>query len=199
MNDQENVRLEIEEPASVQIEQAISTRRAGVCSWCRRLFNFHDAPNEKHHRPVFIIVMSILHVSIYLLRYMKIKWNGRNFGYLLHNLGMLFLPCMRPTPNYILIRNVSCELPIINTTCSYNDELKKVCSSFMYPHQLWRMITVNLLHLNLMHLLYNLTAQCLYGIPLECKYGSARIFSIYWFSDFVSSLTQMFKNPNTCK
>ena len=199
MGSQENVRLEIEEPTQVQIEQTISTKKTGACSWCRRLFNFHDTSNEKHHRPVFIIVMSILHVSIHLLLYMNIEWNGRTFKDLLYDLGMLFLPCMRPTPDYMRTRNVTCRLSTISRACSYDNELKRVCSSFMYPHQLWRLITANLLHLNLFHLLYNTGTQCLHGIPLEYKYGSVRIFAIYWLSELGSTVTQMVKDPKSCK
>lgn len=192
---QEDVQLEIEEPLSVQIEQENSARKIGLCSRCRSIFDFHDAPNEKHHRPVFIIIMCILHVFIHLLIYSITRWHDGYVGRSLSNLGMVFVPCMRPTPDYTLNHTVSCGFESMNTICSYDAELRRVCFSFMYPYQLWRMITVNLLHANFLHLFFNTLAQCMHGIPLECKYGPIRIFVIYWLSNIGASLCFMIINP----
>jgi membrane associated rhomboid family serine protease len=199
MNSHDNVRLEIQEQVLVQIEEPISTKKTGVCSWCRRIFNINDVPNQKHHRPVFIIVMCILHIFIYLSTYINITWNDEDFERSLINLFMFFIPCMRPTPHHIRIRIVSCNPWMNNMTCYYDDELKNICFSFMYPHQLWRMVTVNLVHTYFVHLFTNLLPQCLCGIPLERKYGSGRVFVIYWLSNLGACLSSMLNDKSGCK
>jgi membrane associated rhomboid family serine protease len=86
-----------------------------------------------------------------------------------------------------------------NETCHYDDVLKHMCFSFTYPHQIWRMITVNLLHFRWLHLLSNLLAQLVQGIPLERKYGSARVAVIYWLSGLGASLSLAVTNRRTRK
>ncbi len=200
MNKHDGVELlEMEESLSIRVEEPTSTKKTGRCFWIRRITNINDGSNEKHHQPVFIIFMCILHIFIHLFKYVKITWNGQDFEQSLTNLFMIFLPCMRTTPDHIRIGVASCNPPMKNTTCSYDDELKSICFSFMYPHQLWRMITVNLLHTHPIHLFMNLLAQCLQGIPLECKYGTVRIVVIYWLSNVGASLSFMLKNQSACK
>jgi membrane associated rhomboid family serine protease len=199
MNVHDNSQLEIEEPLSIQVKEPASTKKNNTCLWLRRIVNIDDASNQKHHFPVFIIVMCILHIFIHLLTYINVSWKNQNFATSLHDLFMFFVPCMRPTPEHTRIRKVICSPSMVNTTCYYDDELKQFCFSFMYPHQLWRMITVNLVHMNWSHLLSNLSKQLLYGIPLERKYGSIRLAAIYWLSDIGSSLTFMLKNSEKRK
>ena len=184
----------MEEPFSVRVEEPASTKKYTVSSWFRRIITLDDVPNQKHHRPWFIIVMSILYVLIYLLRYINIKWKGQNFALILLQLCGFFVPCMRPTPQDIRVRIVSCERLMQNGTCHYDDVLKHICFSFMYPHQLWRMVTVHLFHIGWLHLLSNLLAQLLQGIPLERKYGSVRVAAIYWLSDIGAGLSFMLKH-----
>jgi hypothetical protein len=129
----------------------------------------------------------------------QITWNGQDFERSLTDLFMFFLPCMRPTAHHIRIGVTSCNPRMKNITCSYDDELKSLCFSFMYPHQLWRMFTVNLIHVYFLHLFSNLFSQCLYGITLERKYGSARIAVIYWLSDVGASLSFTLTNRSGCK
>jgi membrane associated rhomboid family serine protease len=199
MNSQDNFELDIEEPVSIRIEEPVSTKKNAVCSYLQRIFNFDDVPNQKHHRPIFIIIMCILHVFIHLLTYINIGSNGRSFDIPLYHLCMFYVPCMRPTPHDIRIRIVRCKPWMKNVTCHYDDILKNMCFSFMYPHQLWRVITFNLLHMTLLHLLVNLAYQCLYGILLERKYGSACVFVIYWLSDLGASLSFMLIDAEKCK
>ncbi len=191
MNTHDSLELEMEESFSIRIEEPASTKKNNICSWLRPIVTLDDVSNEKHYRPVFIIIMCILHIFIHLLRYINISWRGENFSYILFGFLKFFVPCMRPTPDDIRMRIVSCIASRENTTCYYEDELKTMCFSFMYPHQLWRMVTVNLLHASWFHLLSNLSKQLLYGILLERKYGSVRIAVIYWLSNLGASLNFM--------
>jgi membrane associated rhomboid family serine protease len=199
MNSNDNLKLEIEEPFTIRVEKPASTKKNSVCLWLRRIVTLDDAPNQKHHRPVFIIVMCILHVFLYLLTYINTNWKGQDFAFTLLELCMLFVPCMRPTPHDIRIRIVSCKPPMKNATCYYDDVLKNRCFSFMYPHQLWRMVTVNLIHVSWYHLLANVSMQFVQGIPLERKYGSARVAVIYWLSNLGAALSFMLIDREKCK
>ncbi len=199
MNSHDNFELEMIEPFSIRVEEPASTKKNSVCLWLRRIITLDDVPNQKHHRPVFIIVMCILHIFIHLSTYINISWKGENFAFSLYHLCMFYIPCMRPTPQDIRIRIVNCNPSMKNATCYYDDVLKNLCFSFMYPHQLWRMVTVNLLHMSWFHLLGNLLPQLLYGIPLERKYGSARVAAVYWLSDLGAGLSFMLKDREGCK
>jgi len=194
MNSQDNFELKIEEMISIRVEEPASTKKNSVWLWLRRIFTLDDVPNQKHHRPVFIIVMCILHIFIHLLKRINITWKDRPFQDSLFHLCMFFIPCMRPTAHNIRVQIVSCKPSMKNATCYYDDALKNICFSFMYPHQLWRMITVNLVHMNLFHLLSNLLRQFVYGILLERKYGSACIAVIYWLSNIGACLSFMIRN-----
>ena len=196
MNEQGNTELlEVQESVNIRIEEPISTTKTSKCFWIRRFFNITDGSNQKQQWPVFTIFMCILHISIYLLTHVKMLWNGKDFEESLTNLLMFYLPCMRPTLPHIWFDVASCDPSIENMTCSYDDMLKSKCFSFMYPHQLWRWITVNLIHTFFVHLLSNLLSQCLYGIILECKYGSARIIVIYWLSNLGAFLRFALADP----
>jgi membrane associated rhomboid family serine protease len=199
MKTHDNLELEMEEPLSIQVEQPASTKKYSAWLCLRCLVILDDAPNQKYHRPIFIIIMCILHIFIHLSTYTNMDWRGQNFAFTLFNLFKFYMPCMRPTPDGIRIRIVNCNPSMKNTTCYYDNELKKICFSFMYPHQLWRMITVNLLHMSSFHLLATLSKQLLYGILLERKYGSVRIAVIYWLSELGASLGFMLKNREKCK
>ena len=199
MNKHDASELEIEEPLSVQIVEAAPTKKSTISSWFQRIITLDDVSNEKHHCPMFIIVMSILHVLWYLSTYINTNWRGQRFAFNLFDLCKLFVSCMRPTPHNISTRVVNCQQWIKNETCHYDDVLKHMCFSFMYPHQIWRMVTVNLFHLGWLHLLSNLLAQLVQGIPLERKYGSVRVAIIYWLSGLGGSLSFMVKNMEMCK
>lgn len=191
--------LATEESLTVEVEQPTATEKVGFCKWLRSILNLDDASNQKHHYPMFIIIMCILHILVHLMTYIELTWRGQPFAMSLFHLLRLFVPCMRPTSEDIRSRSISCKISMPNTTCFYDDELKKMCFSFLYPNQLWRMVTVNLLHLNYLHLLANLSKQLLYGIALEHKYGSIRVFIVYWLSDIGASLSFMLKNIRGCK
>jgi hypothetical protein len=199
MDTHDNMELEMGEPFSIRVEKSIPTKKNTVCLWFRRILTLDDVPNQKHHRPVFIIIMCILQISIHLLTYIKISWKGQNFALSLYFLCMFFVPCMRPTPHDIRIRIVSCKSSMKNATCYYDDELKNICFSFMYPHQLWRMVTVNLLHMTWVHLLSNNSKLLLQGILLERKYGSIHVAVLYWLSNLGASLNFMLTNRADCK
>jgi membrane associated rhomboid family serine protease len=199
MNNQDVFELEIEEPFSIEVNKGDSTKKSFINSWIRRIIILNDIPNQKHHRPIFIIFMSILHVLFYLLTYINTSWKGKNFAFTLFNLFKFFVPCMRPTPHYIRTDIVSCEQSMKNETCYYDDVLKDMCFSFMYPHQLWRMITVNLIHMDWLHILSNLLGQLLQGIPLEYKYGSVYVAIIYWLSTLGANLSFMIIHRAECK
>ena len=194
MNSQESIELEMKEPLSITIVKPVSTKKNHVYLWFQRIFNIDDVPNQKHYHPVFIMIMCILHICIYLLKYIDVKWNDQKLDVSLYHLCKFFIPCMRPTPHYIRVHIVKCEPSMINVTCYYDDVLKNMCFSFMYPYQFWRFLTVNLVHVDLLHLLPNLVYQCLYGITLERKYGSICIIVIYWLSNLSANLTFMLTN-----
>lgn len=48
-----------------------------------------------------------------------------------------------------------------------------------YREEIWRYITYMFIHVNLVHLLFNLTFQIILGIPLEVVHGSLRLALIY--------------------
>ena len=45
--------------------------------------------------------------------------------------------------------------------------------------EVWRLVTVCLLHQNWTHLIGNIIVQLLFGVPLERSHGSLRIGAIY--------------------
>ena len=194
MDTHDHVEFEMKEMASIRVEKPAPTAKGSVCMWLRLIVTLDDASNQKRHRPLFIIVMCVIHISIHLTTYINMEWRGRNLTFTLHDLFKFFVPCMRPTPDNIRTRIVSCNHLMKNATCYYDDELKGMCFHFMYPYQLWRTVTVNLFHINWLHLSSNLLKQLLYGIPLERKYGSVRVAVIYWLSELGASLSCMLKN-----
>ena len=165
-----DVNLELEEPLAI------------------RVFTLDTSSNEKRHFPVFIIFMSIAHVAIHSTTYVDILWRNQRFLDTLRNLFCIFLPCMRPAPAHVREHTVNCYTSAKNETCNYDDDLKNFCFSFFYPHQYWRIITVNLVHIDWLHVVINLTMQLLLGALLERKYGSIRIAGIYWMSNFGACL-----------
>jgi membrane associated rhomboid family serine protease len=194
MNRHNALELEVEESFSIRVEEPVSTQKCTVHSFIRRIFTLDDVPNQKHHRPIFIIIMSILHVLIYFLTFINARWKNQNFPFTLFDLFKMFIPCMRPASLSIRTRIVSCQRSMGNEPCSYDDVLKHMCFSFMYPHQIWRMFTLNLFHMGWLHLLSNLLAQLSQGIPLERKYGSVRVIAIYWLSGLGASLGFLMEN-----
>lgn len=202
MNEEDALRSENEEISSIQIVEQPSIRKCSVNSWFQRLLTLDDRPNQQQqhqHRPVFIIIMSILHVSMYLLTFINISYSGRSVYFILYDLFRFFIPCMRPTSSDFRIRNVTCHRSMRGETCTYDDVLKHICWPFAYPHQIWRMVTVNILHWNWLHLISNLSVELLQGIPLERKYGSGRVVAVYWLSDLGSSLCIMGELRKACK
>ena len=172
----------------------MSVEKLNIRSRLRRFFTLDHIPNEKHHRPIFILIMSLVHVIMYSIIHINLIWRNKYFMVSVYTLGMLFLPCMRPTPIGIKMRVVDCGLPMKNKTCYYGDRIQNLCTSFMYPHQYWRMITVNLIHMNWLHLTFNVSRQLLLGILLERKYGSLRIAVVYWLSNISACLFAMLKD-----
>ncbi|CAF3982075.1 unnamed protein product [Adineta steineri] len=180
----------MEESISIEEAKPTVTKRNNICSWLQRIVNIDDVPNQIHYYAGFIISTSALQIFIHLLTYINIFWNGRPFRFTLSYLFIFFVPCMRPTSD------VSCGSLIRNTTCDYDDRLKHICFSFIYPHQLWRFFSGALFHMVWYHLLTNITKQLLYGILLERKYGSVRVAILYWLSNISASLSFMLKNGN---
>lgn len=199
MNKHNMPEVEMEESLSVQVEEPSSTRKSTTGSWFQRITSLDDSSNQKHHRSVFIIVMSILHVFIYFSTYINISWKGQNFVLTLLEFCQLHIPCVGPAPQYIRTRIVSCPRTMTNVTCYYDDVLKDTCFSFIYPYQIWRLLTVNLFHTQWLHLLSNLLAQLLSGVPLERKYGSLRVAVIYWLSGLGASLILVITSTLTRK
>ncbi|CAF1304613.1 unnamed protein product [Adineta steineri] len=185
----------MEESLQVRVEEPTPRKKNIVHLWLQRIFTLDDEPNEKHYYPIFIIFMSVLHISIHLLIYINSRSKDPSLSRSLYDIGSRSVPCMRPTRN-ILLHPVSCKLSNQNNTCYYDDVLRETCFSFMYPHQLWRMITSNLLHGDWTHLSSNVFTQLLWGIPLERKYGSIRIVIIYWLCTLSASLTSTMFRTN---
>ncbi|UJR32395.1 hypothetical protein I4U23_019857 [Adineta vaga] len=178
------------EPCTLYNERPTSSRNDTIKSFCRRLFTLTDRSTQRQHFPLFILGMIILHIITYCLIRINLYGRDRYFDINLPNLFGFFLPCMVPTPD--AVRNLtvnSCPRRMYTTKCYYDDALKHICSSFAYPHQLWRLITVNFCHIQWLHLLSNLSIELIQGIPLERKYGSIRIAAVYWLSGLGSSLS----------
>ncbi|CAF4052201.1 unnamed protein product, partial [Adineta steineri] len=194
MHTTDDTQLELQEPFTVQVQSPVSTKKITICMRFRRFFTLDVLPNEKHYYPIFIIILSIIHISIHLTTYINIEWKDERFIYSLHDLWMYYIPCMRPTPYDIRMLVVNCTSSIQNVTCYYGDELQHKCFSFLYPYQLWRMFTVILIHADWFHLLLNLLRQLLFGILLERKYGSFRIVIVYWLSNVGAILCAMLED-----
>ncbi|CAF4317486.1 unnamed protein product, partial [Adineta steineri] len=124
MHTTDDIQLEMEEPFTVQVNHPASTKKNTVCLRFRRLFTLDVLPNEKHYYPIFIVIISILHISIHLTTYINIEWKDQRFIYSLYDLWIYFIPCMRPTPYDIRMLTVNCTSSIQNVTCYYGDELK---------------------------------------------------------------------------
>ena len=187
-NDRINFEMAAEEesPMTIKKECTLFSRFQRICT-------LDNVPNRKDHRPTFIITMSILHVVIHLLIYTDDILHGHSFRSILLRLGQLYLPCMRPTERNIRMRHVRCQPMMKHGICSYDELLKHECFSFAYPHQIWRMITVSLFHMDWFHLVSNLSGQLVQGIPLERKYGTGYILVIYWLSGLGASLAGMIR------
>lgn len=199
MNAQNTVNLEMQESFIAQAESSTSISTNKICLCCLAIINLDTTSSQQHHYPIFIIIMCILHGFTHLCTYIKFSQTDQSFHLTLIDIFQFFVPCMRPTPVNTRIRTVYCHLTIGNQSCLYDDILKNTCYSFMYPHQLWRFVTGNLVHVDWIHLLANISQQLLYGIPLERRYGSFLIIVIYWLSEFGSSLSFMVKNRTGCK
>ena len=199
MNKHNMSEVEMEESLSLQVEEPASTKKSTTGSWFQRIITLDDSSNQKHHRSVFIIVMSILHVFIHFSTYTNINWGGQHFVSVLFQFCQLCIPCVRPTPQHIRTRIVNCPRTMTNETCHYDDVLKDICFSFIYPYQIWRLLTVNLFHIPWLHLLSNLLAQLLSGVPLERKYGSLCVIVIYWLSGLGASLILVIESRQLCK
>jgi len=189
MNTHDTSELEMEEPLTIRVEEPVSTNNYSFRSLFRHIFTLDDVPNKEHHRPVFTIFISIFHIFLYFLTYIHNNWKRQNFVFRLYNISTFLLPCMQPAPHTTRVHIVRCRRSMNIGTCHYDDILRNICSSFAYPHQLWRMITVNFFHLGWLHLLSNLLIQIVQGIPLERKYGSVRVAIVYWLSGLASSLS----------
>ncbi|CAF1067806.1 unnamed protein product [Rotaria magnacalcarata] len=184
--------MDVEETSSVKVAHTAS-KKCSLFTWFRRLFTLDNLPNQKQHFPVFIITMSILHIVILLLTYVTRTGDVRRFILALYRFGRLYVPCMRPTVDHIRVHSVPCKTFIKGDMCSYDDLIKQECFSFAYPHQIWRMITVSFLHSNWLHLVSNLSAQLIQGIPIERKHGTPYTLVIYWLSGMGASLVGLIR------
>ena len=192
-----DMRMENDETIQLEIEQPAQTGRSTVSDRFRQLFTFDEVPDVKHHRPIFIVCMSMLHVFIHFTVYIGVLWHGPPFYRAVGNLWMMIVPCMKGTALADRQRSISCSARDEDSSnCSYDDVLRSVCFPFLYPYQLYRIFTVNLVHANHLHLFSNTFKQLLYGIPLERKYGTIRVVSIYWLSEFGASLAGMLAHPD---
>ena len=181
------------------MEEATGNKRGKVCSGLLRIVNIDNVPNQKHHRTVFIAAISSLNIFIHLLTHINVSWQGRPFRYALCYIFMFCIPCMRPASDTTRLLNVDCNSLESNKTCYYDDRLREMCSSFMYPYQLWRFFTASLFHMVWYHLVINVSKQALYGFLLERKYGTIRVSIIYWLSAFSSCLTFMLEHREARK
>ena len=103
MNVDDNSRLEIEEPLSVQINEPASTKKNGVCLWLRRIVNLDDVSNQKHH--LASVHHRYVHFTLFyssLDIHQRTRWRDQKFCDLLYLIfSMSFVPCMRPAPDNI--------------------------------------------------------------------------------------------------
>jgi len=163
-------------------------KRNKILIFLQRFVSLNEAPNQKHYFPIFMIILCLVHILIHLLICLDIRWKDQHFEDILVLRLNFFVPCMRPTSAHIRSLVHHCKPLRNNVTCSYGADLERICSSFLFPHQLWRMLTCNLLHQKTFHLISTISKQLLLGIPLERKYGFYRIFNLYWLSELAASL-----------
>ena len=187
--------------AELQVQMCLSsssTRKTSTTySKCRNFLFVFDG--KKQHRPIFILLISLIHLIMYFLVSNDIRTIRPFSVFKLFKLGKFYLPCMRPSPEEIRTAKVPCFSWLKDSECLYDDVLQRTCSSFLYPHQLWRFFTVNFFHLTWLHLLSNLSIQLVQGIPLERKYGSWRIILVYWISGLGASSGFIIRNREACR
>jgi len=61
--------------------------------------------------------------------------------------------------------------------------------------QVWRLVTCSFLHVNLMHLIFNMVALVYFGRPLEIFQGVVRTASFYFYAVVTASLASIWWNP----
>ncbi|CAF1317979.1 unnamed protein product, partial [Didymodactylos carnosus] len=131
--------------------------------------------------PIFILSISL--IDLLLMIFALIKNGGLEdiddykmlgvSNVTLIKIGAKFLPCMK---------NVS-----------HVDENKSLCGSYATIYQYYRFITSIFLHVGIMHLLFNLTAQICDGMVLERKFGTARVGVIYILSGLGGNIVSSVK------
>lgn len=177
-------------------EQPDRTETSAAIRWPQRFFTLDERPDERHYRPVFTVFTSVLHLVIHLVTYIDFLGQETTISHSLATFGVLFVPCMKPTASDVRMKLVRCSPLEDNSTCYYDDVLRSKCFPFLYPRQLWRMVTVNFLHLNVVHLLFNVVKLLAYGVAIERKYGSTRMLAIYWLANLGACLTIMVADPS---
>lgn len=188
---------DVQDPLSIQIHSSSARQTSSsLCSKCRHFLFVLDG--KKSHRPIFILLISLIHLVIYFLISDDIRAIGRYSSIKVFKLGKFYLPCMRPSSQDIRTSKVPCYFWAKTRECLYDEILQRTCSSFLYPHQLWRFFTVNFFHLTWLHLLSNLSIQLIQGIPLERKYGTWRIALVYWMSGLGASTGFIIRNRDAC-
>lgn len=171
-------------------------KRNKILLFLQRFVSLDQTSNEQHFFPIFMIILCLVHILIHILLCVNIQWKDQRLEEILLDLFNFYVPCMRPTPAFIRSLTRECFPFVKNITCNYDEQLKVACSSFMFPHQLWRMFTCNLLHQKTFHLLSTLSKQILVGIPLERRYGSCHLFTVYWLAELGASLYCSLKNAD---
>lgn len=199
MTKHESIDLQREEPLSIQIQTPSSAKKSPVFRWFQRLFILNERADPQQHRPIFIVMMSTIHVLVYFLISTDIHPRPWPFTMKLFHLGKFYLPCMQAASGEVRTRPISCPSWMMKKTCYYDLALQHTCTPFLYPHQFWRFFTVNLFHLTWLHLLCNLSIQLIQGIPLERKYGPFRLAMIYWLSGLGASTIFIIRNQDVCK
>lgn len=182
----------------IEIEKSNLIKKYSFNKSIKILINLNDKKPYKKSYPIFIILISIIHLFIYLLTLINININKRNLGEILFDILKFFVPCMKPTNDLIRYKIINSFKIKENQTYYYDDILKSKCFYFTYPYQLWRMITLNLIHIDLLHLSSNLLTQLIQGILLEYKYGTFHIFIIYWISQLAATLSFTLKHIGGC-
>src|SRR6266542_1067535 len=59
------------------------------------------------------------------------------------------------------------------------------------PSQWWRLFTAMFVHVNLLHLFFNMYALLIFGPPIENRYGKARFLALYLLAGYLGSCASL--------
>ena len=76
------------------------------------------------------------------------------------------------------------------------DREREFAEPISFAHQWWRLITANLIHLGIIHILFNASAMFSLGGFIERLYGPARMLIVFVVAGAIGFLASQFINPS---